>query len=483
MGRGRGGRSSGSRTNNFDVSYIFDIYTLQQDGQTPTTFEGAIENFEGTFNDTDSNEFALSDEIEVSGLTLGLTPRFLDENIQFTLFDGTPITASIDDGNIPFSNGVATTDVARIEYKIGNEFSNENGELSEFVLFIEDEDGDISNGFQAGGIEIDVDRATNDIDYIVTEDLFSLITSVRVSGQDINDPNRIVSTENEARELMFETFPPVAVNDSASTEINTAITIDVLANDNVGFLDSFDISSSQGGTVTLNDGGTLNNPIDDQLEYTPAADFVGIDSFEYTTTNGNETSTAATVTIEVSEPVVEEPVVEEPVTEEPVVEEPVVEEPVVEEPVISAVGDTVFRFFNPNVGVHFYTADQNESDFVRDNLDVYNFEGESYKTVDPLTLGAEDVYRFFNSRTGVHLYTTDEVERDFILENLNEFSFEGTAFNAYENNVEGSIPIYRFFEPSLGVHFYTPNEAEKDFVDNNLDNYDFEGIAYYAFPL
>lgn len=309
MGRGKGGRSSGSRTNNFDINYDFEIYTLQPDGQTPTSFEGAIENFNGRFRDTDSNEFALSDEIEVSGLTLGLTPRFLNENIQFTLFDGTPITASIDDGNIPFTDGVATTDVARIEYKIGNELSNENGDISEFVLFIEDEDEDISNGFQAGGIEIDVDRATNDIDYIVTEDLFTLITSVRVSGQDINDPNIIVSTENEARELMFETFPPVAVNDSASTEINIAITIDVLANDNVGFIDSFDISSSQGGTVSLNDGGTVDNPIDDQLEYTPATDFLGIDSFEYTTTNGNKTSTAATVTIEVSEPVVEEPVI------------------------------------------------------------------------------------------------------------------------------------------------------------------------------
>ena len=145
--------------------------------------------------------------------------------------------------------------------------------------------------------------------------------------------------------------------------------------------------------------------------------------------------------------------------------------------------DIVYRFFNPTAGVHFYTDDENERDFVEDELDNYEFEGPSYRTADPITGGAEDVYRFFNARTGVHLYTTDENERDFITENLNEFAFEGTAFSAYETEVEGSIPIYRFFEPTIGVHFYTPNEAERDFVDTELNNYNNEGIAYYAFPL
>ena len=145
--------------------------------------------------------------------------------------------------------------------------------------------------------------------------------------------------------------------------------------------------------------------------------------------------------------------------------------------------DIVYRFFNPTAGVHFYTGNVVERDFVEEELDNYEFEGPSYRTVDPMTGGAEDVYRFFNSRTGVHLYTTDENERDNIIENLDEFAFEGTAFNAYETEVEGSIPIYRFFEPTIGVHFYTPNEAERDFVDAELDNYNSEGIAYYALPL
>jgi len=143
---------------------------------------------------------------------------------------------------------------------------------------------------------------------------------------------------------------------------------------------------------------------------------------------------------------------------------------------------TVYRFFNPDVGVHFYTASEAERDNVEENLPNFEFEGESYTTVDPTT-GGQEVYRFFNSTTGVHLYTTNEVERDSIIENLPDFQFEGVQFYAYETEVEGSIPVYRFFERTLGVHFYTPSEAERDNVQANLPNYNFEGIAYYALPL
>lgn len=155
---------------------------------------------------------------------------------------------------------------------------------------------------------------------------------------------------------------------------------------------------------------------------------------------------------------------------------------------------TVFRFFNPSKGGHFYTADVNERNYVRDNLDNYVYEGETYETVNPLakaqsitgedtSVEPEEVYRFFNPSTGVHLYTTNEIERDSIIENLDNFVYEGVKFYAYETEVEGSLPVYRFYEPTLGVHFYTPNENEKNSVMENLDNYNFENIAYYAMPL
>lgn len=152
--------------------------------------------------------------------------------------------------------------------------------------------------------------------------------------------------------------------------------------------------------------------------------------------------------------------------------------------ILNSSDTTVFRFFDPSSGGHFYTVDEEEKTFIQDNLDNYTFEGETYETMDPTTGSeGEEVYRFFNPNTGVHLYTTSEIERDSVLENLDNFVFEGTKFYAFETEVEGSMPIYRFYEPTLGVHFYTPSEFEKNSVMENLDNYDFEGIAYYAMPL
>ena len=144
---------------------------------------------------------------------------------------------------------------------------------------------------------------------------------------------------------------------------------------------------------------------------------------------------------------------------------------------------TVYRFFNNDTGVHFYTADEIERDAVQE-LPNFSFEGESYQAVDPLTGNPEPlpIYRFLNEDTGVHLYTISEVERDATQE-LSNFSFEGEAFSAYATEVNGSIPIYRFFNPTTGAHFYTPSETERDNVETNLPDFQSEGIAYYALPV
>ena len=153
--------------------------------------------------------------------------------------------------------------------------------------------------------------------------------------------------------------------------------------------------------------------------------------------------------------------------------------------VIDSDENTVYRFFDPMRGGHFYTSSEKERAFVEENLTNYTPEGEVYNIVNPIdaSTGSEEVYRFFNTATGVHLYTTSEIERDSIIEDLASFQYEGVKFYAYADQVEGSIPVFRFFEPSLGVHFYTANETESTFVQENLDNYDFEGIAYYTIPL
>ena len=148
------------------------------------------------------------------------------------------------------------------------------------------------------------------------------------------------------------------------------------------------------------------------------------------------------------------------------------------------IGTSVFRFFDSEAGVHFYTASEAERDFVESTLDNYDLENPSFASINPENLdNADEIYRFFNTNTGGHFYTADETERDFVINNLDEFVFEDVAFYGFEINVDGTIPVYRFFETTSGVHFYTADEAERTFVEQNLSNYNFEGVAYYALPL
>lgn len=99
--------------------------------------------------------------------------------------------------------------------------------------------------------------------------------------------------------------PPVALDDSATTNRDSTVTIDVLANDldidgNPISLTGFEATSANGGTITLNDNSTPNDLTDDRLVYTPAAGFTGTDSFDYTIGDGSETDTG-TVTVRVSD--------------------------------------------------------------------------------------------------------------------------------------------------------------------------------------
>ena len=92
---------------------------------------------------------------------------------------------------------------------------------------------------------------------------------------------------------------PVAVADSASTDNATAISINVLANDSD--IDSASLSVAS-VDLTGTSGSVVNNGTD--ISYTPAAGFVGSDSFSYIADDGgaaNNLSNPATVTIEVTD--------------------------------------------------------------------------------------------------------------------------------------------------------------------------------------
>jgi VCBS repeat-containing protein len=89
--------------------------------------------------------------------------------------------------------------------------------------------------------------------------------------------------------------PPAAVNDSATTDEDTAVTVAVLANDadvDGDSLAALLVSGPKHGALKLNAGGTFT--------YTPAANYNGADSFTYKATDGSLGSNVATVSLTVN---------------------------------------------------------------------------------------------------------------------------------------------------------------------------------------
>ncbi|QEN12031.1 tandem-95 repeat protein [Mycobacterium sp. ELW1] len=89
---------------------------------------------------------------------------------------------------------------------------------------------------------------------------------------------------------------PTAVNDSASTAPNTAVTIDVLGNDTDVDGDPLSVTvagTAAHGTVAVNEDGTIT--------YTPNENYTGTDSFTYTISDGT-TGNSAAVTVKVAVP-------------------------------------------------------------------------------------------------------------------------------------------------------------------------------------
>ena len=144
---------------------------------------------------------------------------------------------------------------------------------------------------------------------------------------------------------------------------------------------------------------------------------------------------------------------------------------------------SVYRFYNPKKGFHFYTASELEKQYVIDNYSaVYTFEGASY-TLDS-TANTTPLYRFYNFKQGAHFYTTSIAERDYVRSKLSfAYTYEGIAYNVSGGPGNGAIPVYRFYRASTGSHFYTASELERDVVRARYAAvYQYEGTGYYITP-
>src|SRR5207249_10093370 len=90
------------------------------------------------------------------------------------------------------------------------------------------------------------------------------------------------------------------------------------------------------------------------------------------------------------------------------------------------------------------------------------------------------VYRFFNSQLGTHFYTISEAEKNSVLVNYPEFTYEGPLYYATTTTGDGRAPLYRFYNTRTGAHFYTTSAEERDHVELTWAWFTYETIGYYV---
>ena len=98
---------------------------------------------------------------------------------------------------------------------------------------------------------------------------------------------------------------PTAVDDTATTNEDTPVNINVLANDTFGgdgpSSSPITVTTNPShGTATVNDNGTANDPTDDTVDYTPNANYNGTDTFDYQICDSNGDCDTATVTVTIN---------------------------------------------------------------------------------------------------------------------------------------------------------------------------------------
>ncbi|HYT89917.1 MAG TPA: Ig-like domain-containing protein, partial [Gemmataceae bacterium] len=119
--------------------------------------------------------------------------------------------------------------------------------------------------------------------------IYTITVRVTDNGTPVRSATRTFTvTVNEVN------FAPVANDDSALTNENTAVLINVLAND----------TDTDGDTLTITSAGPAGNGSaaieNGRIRYPPNANFLGADSFSYTISDNHGGSASATVTVTVN---------------------------------------------------------------------------------------------------------------------------------------------------------------------------------------
>lgn len=150
-----------------------------------------------------------------------------------------------------------------------------------------------------GTVNIDTNGTPND----PTDDIVTYIPNPDYNGPDSFDYT-VCNTVGDCSTAMVtvDVLPILDVfDDSIATTEDTAVDIDILANDNdLPIIGTLTLTNPADGIVTIENNGTPNNPSDDSVSYVPNTGFIGTDTFTYTLCDNSGNCDTATVTIVVN---------------------------------------------------------------------------------------------------------------------------------------------------------------------------------------
>jgi subtilisin family serine protease len=114
----------------------------------------------------------------------------------------------------------------------------------------------------------------------------------------------------------------------------------------------------------------------------------------------------------------------------------------------------LYRYWNPTVTDHFYTADFNELGWAANGWEFNWIEGYIYPTQQS---GTVPLYQYWNPSVGDHFYTT----------NFNElgngafgWTYSRIEGYIYPTQQSGTVPLHQYWNATVGDHFYTINLDE-----------------------
>ena len=292
--------TSATAISRIDVVPVNDAPTAKDD--TATTAEDTAVTINVLGNDTDPD----GDPLTVTGASAlhGTVVRNADDTLTYTPganYNGSDtITYTISDGNggtdtatvaititpvndAPNRVGTlpaqSTTDAATVTYATSGGFADVDGDALSYS----------ATGLPAG---LTINASTGVISGTVNRSAsqtgggnYTVVVTAR-------DPSNASTTQSFT--IAVANPAPTAVNDTATTTEDTAVTIAVLTNDTDADGDPLTVT----GATALH--GTVVRNADNTLTYTPNANYNGLDTISYTISDGQGGTSSATVAVTIT---------------------------------------------------------------------------------------------------------------------------------------------------------------------------------------